>query len=178
MSALTGHLADYLTLRRSLGFKLGWQGADLAGLVAYLDAAETMNPFRVLVEVAPPAIDRYEDRAQRDCGHNANHEERDFAPARHAGCMRECGTRCGDRRSRLGAEGLCHGCAILTARACPAPAQVYRGLDRGMRRGLSVLLIRRSAEQPHRPPIHGLATPRQGLRVSAPKTLVTDSAVG
>lgn len=39
MSALAGHLADYLALRRSLGFKLGWQGADLAGLVAYLDAA-------------------------------------------------------------------------------------------------------------------------------------------
>ncbi len=38
MSALAGHLADYLALRRSLGFKLGWQGADLAGLVAYLDA--------------------------------------------------------------------------------------------------------------------------------------------
>ena len=39
MSALAGHLADYLALRRSLGFKLGWQGADLAGLVAYLDDA-------------------------------------------------------------------------------------------------------------------------------------------
>ena len=39
MSALAGHLADYLALRRSLGFKLGWQGTDLAGLVAYLDAA-------------------------------------------------------------------------------------------------------------------------------------------
>ncbi len=39
MSALAAHLADYLALRRSLGFKLGWQGADLAGLVAYLDAA-------------------------------------------------------------------------------------------------------------------------------------------
>lgn len=39
MSALAGHLADYLALRRSLGFKLEWQGADLAGLVAYLDAA-------------------------------------------------------------------------------------------------------------------------------------------
>jgi len=39
MSALAGHLADYRALRRSLGFKLGWQGADLAGLVAYLDAA-------------------------------------------------------------------------------------------------------------------------------------------
>jgi integrase/recombinase XerD len=39
MSALAAHLADYLTLRRSLGFKLGWQGADLAGLVAHLDAA-------------------------------------------------------------------------------------------------------------------------------------------
>lgn len=38
MSALAGHLADYLALRRSLGFKLGWQGADLADLVAYLDA--------------------------------------------------------------------------------------------------------------------------------------------
>jgi integrase/recombinase XerD len=39
MSALGRHLADYLTLRRGLGFKLGWEGADLAQLVAYLDAA-------------------------------------------------------------------------------------------------------------------------------------------
>lgn len=38
MSALAGHLADYLALRRGLGFKLGWQGADLASLVADLDA--------------------------------------------------------------------------------------------------------------------------------------------
>jgi integrase/recombinase XerD len=38
MSALADHLADYLALRRGLGFKLDWEGTDLAHLVAYLDA--------------------------------------------------------------------------------------------------------------------------------------------
>ncbi len=39
MSALAHHLADYLALRRGLGFKLDWEGADLAQLVADLAAA-------------------------------------------------------------------------------------------------------------------------------------------
>lgn len=39
MSALSGHVADYLRLRRALGFKLERPGALLPRFVAYLDAA-------------------------------------------------------------------------------------------------------------------------------------------
>jgi integrase/recombinase XerD len=39
MSELAGHLADYLALRRALGFKLKREGDELPKLVAYLEAA-------------------------------------------------------------------------------------------------------------------------------------------
>jgi integrase/recombinase XerD len=39
MSALGGHVDEYLRLRRSLGFKLEREGRWLADLAAYLDAA-------------------------------------------------------------------------------------------------------------------------------------------
>ena len=39
MSALADHLADYLRLRRALGFALGRHGHDLQDFVAFLDAA-------------------------------------------------------------------------------------------------------------------------------------------
>lgn len=39
MSALDAHVADYLRLRRSLGFKLIWPGHVLPQFVAWLDAA-------------------------------------------------------------------------------------------------------------------------------------------
>jgi integrase/recombinase XerD len=38
VSALAGHLDDYLRLRRGLGFKLGRHGESLPGFVAYLEA--------------------------------------------------------------------------------------------------------------------------------------------
>jgi len=39
MNELALHLADYLALRRALGFKLEREGHELPGLVAYLEAA-------------------------------------------------------------------------------------------------------------------------------------------
>lgn len=39
MSTLSGHVADYLRLRRALGYKLDWPGVILPGFIAYLDAA-------------------------------------------------------------------------------------------------------------------------------------------
>ena len=39
MSALAGHLEDYLRMRRPLGFELGRHGQTLPGFVAYLEAA-------------------------------------------------------------------------------------------------------------------------------------------
>jgi hypothetical protein len=39
MSALSGHVEDYLRLRRELGFKLERAGQLLPPLVAYLEAA-------------------------------------------------------------------------------------------------------------------------------------------
>jgi integrase len=41
MSELASHLADYLALRRALGFKLEREGTELPGLVAHLEAAGT-----------------------------------------------------------------------------------------------------------------------------------------
>ena len=40
MSALSGHVQDYLRLRRALGFKLERAGRLLPQLVAYLEAAD------------------------------------------------------------------------------------------------------------------------------------------
>ena len=39
MSELSGHLEDYLRLRRALGFKLEFPGLVLPSLVGYLEAA-------------------------------------------------------------------------------------------------------------------------------------------
>jgi integrase/recombinase XerD len=39
VSALAGHLEDYLRMRRALGFELGRHGQTLPGFVAYLEAA-------------------------------------------------------------------------------------------------------------------------------------------
>jgi integrase len=41
VSALAGHLDDYLRLRRGLGFRLGRHGESLPGFVAYLEANHT-----------------------------------------------------------------------------------------------------------------------------------------
>jgi integrase/recombinase XerD len=49
MSALAEHLADYLRMRRALGFELGRHGQVLPGFVAYLEAA---GASRVTVELA------------------------------------------------------------------------------------------------------------------------------
>lgn len=49
MSALAGHLDDYLRLRRGLGFQLGRHGEVLPRFVAYLDARGAMT---VTVEMA------------------------------------------------------------------------------------------------------------------------------
>jgi len=47
VSALAEHLADYLRMRRALGFELGRHGQVLPGFVAYLEAA---GASRVTVE--------------------------------------------------------------------------------------------------------------------------------
>jgi integrase/recombinase XerD len=49
VSALAEHLADYLRMRRALGFELGRHGQVLPGFVAYLEAA---GASRVTVELA------------------------------------------------------------------------------------------------------------------------------
>jgi integrase/recombinase XerD len=44
MSELSGHVEDYLRLRRALGFKLERAGHLLPQLVAYLEAAGAATP--------------------------------------------------------------------------------------------------------------------------------------
>lgn len=48
-AAMTGHLEDYLRLRRALGFKLRFEGQVLPGFVAYLD---TIGATSITVEAA------------------------------------------------------------------------------------------------------------------------------
>ncbi len=57
MSGLHGHLADYLALRRSLGFKLERPGQLLAGLVSYLEeaGAVTVTTAHALAWATAPA---------------------------------------------------------------------------------------------------------------------------
>jgi integrase len=57
MSALRGHLEDYLALRRSLGFKLGRPGQILEGFVGYLEqaGAATVTTAHALTWATAPA---------------------------------------------------------------------------------------------------------------------------
>lgn len=57
MSALRGHLEDYLALRRSLGFKLGRTGLHLGSFAGYLEqaGAETVTIENALTWATAPA---------------------------------------------------------------------------------------------------------------------------
>lgn len=65
MSALTGHVGDYLAMRRALGYKLERAGQLLPQLVSYLEArgaatitAELAIAWARLPEHATPATGR------------------------------------------------------------------------------------------------------------------------